>query len=645
MRPVASATVSAFGFVVVAAIVAACGSSPSNDTGFPTPDGGKSSSGGSSGGSGGDGSVGTFGDGSTSDSGQVVPPPKGCDSSCAAAGGSCQNNVCVITENPGGVSTSTQTQLQNGGNADATFQWLYPYDNTVFPRGLLPPTFQFNGTAADAMYVHITSAGLDYKGYFAPSGTPLRQALPAASWSAIVEAAGPLPDQLKVQVTKSSSGQVTGPITETWPVAQGNIRGTIYYETYNSTLAGGVGGVGIMQIAPGATKPVPLKSGCANVCHTASADGSTLVASGGSALAFEASASYDLKNNAAVMFASADDRFSYGGLYPDGTFSMSATNFRTWLGKVSGLYDTSTGAAIAASGWDGVVKYGGTTAFSPDGTQLAFIHEPSAAGGGHTISKMDFTRNSYTFANLVDLATDSGHLLAWPAFTPDSKWVAYQAETPGTCPDGQGGTSTAGDFETDCNSHSDLSIVDVATKSTHRLDALDGYTGSGTTSYLPAGDPDLNFAPTFLPEAVGGYFWVVFTSHRAYGNLLASMAPGSDGTPDEVGQLWVAAIDLNPTDGADPSHPAFYLDAQEITADNLRGFWVLPPCQAQGASCTSGDQCCEGFCRPSGNGGPLECVPPPGGCSNEYEKCTTSSDCCDSVDQCINGYCAQPAAQ
>ncbi len=640
MRPTASASVTAFALVLVAAIVAACGSGGSTDTGFPATDGGHGGSSGSSSGGSSDGSIGTFGDGSTKDSGPVVPPPKGCDSSCGAAGGSCQSNVCVITENPGSVAPTTVTQLQGGGTADSTFKWLYPYDATVFPRGLLPPTFQFDGTSADATYVHVTSAGLNYKGYFGPITAPLRQALPAASWSAIIEAAGPLPDQLQVEITKISSGQVTGPITEHWPVAQGNIRGTIYYETYNSALA--AGGLGIMQIAPGATHPVALKSGCANVCHTASADGSTLVASGGSALAFEASASYDLKNNAAVKFKAPDDRYSYGGLYPDGTFAMSATNYRTWFGLVSGLRDTTSGALIAAPGWDGVLKHSGTPAFSPDGKQMAFIHEDKDQG--HTIAKMDFARSNYTFSNLIDLATDSSHQLAWPSYTPDGKWVAYQAETPGSCTSG-GQASTAGPFETDCNSHGDLFIVDIASQTSHRLDALDGYTGSGTTSYLPAGDPDLNFAPTILPEAVGGYFWVVFTSHRAYGNILPSMAPGSDGTPDEIGQLWVAAIDLNGNVATDPSHPAFYLDAQEITADNLRGFWVLPPCQAQGSSCTSGDQCCDGFCRPSGNGGPLECVPPPGGCSNEYEKCTTASDCCNSSDQCINGFCAQPAAQ
>jgi hypothetical protein len=147
---------------------------------------------------------------------------------------------------------------------------------------------------------------------------------------------------------------------------------------------------------------------------------------------------------------------------------------------------------------------------------------------------------------------------------------------------------------------------------------------------------------------VGGYFWVVFTSHRSYGNSLASEADlpmdPATGMPafDALGKLWVAAIDINATAGKDPSHPAFYLDGQELQADNLRGFWVLNPCQANGASCTSGDECCGGFCQPGGGGGDV-CTNTSGGCSNLYESCSTASDCCNAGDLCINNKCALPA--
>jgi hypothetical protein len=155
-----------------------------------------------------------------------------------------------------------------------------------------------------------------------------------------------------------------------------------------------------------------------------------------------------------------------------------------------------------------------------------------------------------------------------------------------------------------------------------------------------------------LAEAVGGYFWAIFTSHRSYGSLMASKQSsmgiqfGScyNVNGDEAdGKLWVAAIDIGAKPGTDPSHPAFYLDGQELQADNLRGYWVLPACLDVGKGCSSGDQCCSGFCRGEKGNMPV-CVTKPTGCSMEFESCTSSSDCCTSGDLCINGRCAMPAA-
>jgi hypothetical protein len=492
---------------------------------------------------------------------------------------------------------------------------------------------QFAGDASDAEYVHITSTNIDYKGYFAGGAKgAVRLALTQQGWDAVLAAVGAT-DTVKVAVTKISGSSLTGPISESWTIAQGSLRGTIYYETYDSaiitkatdggvvsTLVNGlvaeVTGIGIMRIQPGATQPTPLKAGCGNVCHSASADGSTLV----SATSLLTSVSYDLKTDASTILRQDNDHFTYGGLYPDGTFLMSDTNFRESTNTTSQLFDTKTGANIAAPGWDGVIKSAGTTSFAPDGTQMAFVHEDVS---GHVLAKMDFAVGTKTFSNLVDLATDPNGYVGWPAFTPDGKSVVYHS-----------GSNAA--FETDLDATGDVYIVDVATKTVHRLDALDGYTSSGTSTYLPAGDAHLNFAPTVLPEAVGGYFWTVFTSHRSYGNL----APSKAGA-DQDGKLWVAALDIGAPAGQDVSQPAFYLDGQELKADNLRGFWVLPPCAQNGGTCTSGDQCCSGFCR--GSGGALMCVNKPPGCSNQYESCTTSSDCCTAGEPCINGRCALPA--
>ncbi len=505
-----------------------------------------------------------------------------------------------------------------GGHGDPAFAFVYPYDKTIFPRGLLPPTLQFeDGTPPDAMYVRVSFPGLEYQGFFGPSN-PARIVFSPTVWEAIGLASNGAKDAVRVEVTKMTGGVVAGPVTENWTIATGSLKGTIYYETYGSTILGGPLSVGIMQIQPGAGVPKMVKNGCGNVCHTASADGSTLVA----ATSLLASASYDLKNGVSTINALGGDGFTYGGIYPDGSFVISASHYRTWLNNPSRLYDTKTGVNIVTPSWDGVVTNGGTPAFSPDGTKVVFNHEDlDTSGAGHTLALMDYDATAKSFSKLVDLATDPAYTLAWPAFTPDAKWVVYHA-----------GSNAA--FETDMGAVGDLYYANVATHKVARLDALDGYDQGNV--YLPDNDAHLNFAPTVLPVAAGGYFWVVFTSHRSYGNTLPSMD-----NMDQNGKLWVAAFDQSPTPGQDPSHPAFFLDGQETSADNLRGFWVLNPCAADGNNCASGDDCCGGFCR-ADDGGPLTCVPPPGGCSNEFESCKTASDCCSAGFQCINAHCAQP---
>jgi hypothetical protein len=187
------------------------------------------------------------------------------------------------------------------------------------------------------------------------------------------------------------------------------------------------------------------------------------------------------------------------------------------------------------------------------------------------------------------------------------------------------------------------------------LDALNGYGASGT-AYLPTGpnnhtsDTTLNYEPTVNPAPSGGYAWVVFTSRRLYGNVATIDPMTSDPRsykyrdPSQITtkKLWVAAIDLNAPPGTDPSHPAFYLPAQELQAGNARGYWVLDPCHPDGSSCQFGDQCCGGYCQPAGQGGALVCASMTNTCSQDGEKCATASNCCDPVAQCINGYCATP---
>ena len=94
------------------------------------------------------------------------------------------------------------------------------------------------------------------------------------------------------------------------------------------------------------------------------------------------------------------------------------------------------------------------------------------------------------------------------------------------------------------------------------------------------------------------------------------------------------------------SHPAFYLPAQELLAGNARGFWVLDPCKDDGASCATGDQCCNGYCSDDGSGA-LICAnePPAGSCSLAQERCEVDEDCCDPIHDCINNFCTIPGPE
>lgn len=224
--------------LVATAFIVACGG----------PTRGKTSDGG---GGGGDGS------GATGDAGNPGPVCDDAACACMAAAGMWDDTKCTLTENPGGVGSGAQGSLTGGGNADSAFKFLYPYDQTVFPRGLLAPTLQFAGAAPTAVLLRITAPTVDYTGWFGASN-PGRVTPSNAMWTAITMAAT-ASDPLTVKVTKLSGGAVTGPVTESWKVAQGSLRGVIYYETYGSPLLGGIASVGAkFRSGSDASKYVPV---------------------------------------------------------------------------------------------------------------------------------------------------------------------------------------------------------------------------------------------------------------------------------------------------------------------------------------------------------------------------------------------------
>jgi hypothetical protein len=293
--------------------------------------------------------------------------------------------------------------------------------------------------------------------------------------------------------------------------------------------------------------------------------------------------------------------------------------------KPSTMYDTNTGATISFTGL--TTEYAMMPMFSPDGKHIVYNDAPAADAGidGHTLTVMDFDLASKTFSNPKQIFHDAKKFPGWPFFTPDSAQVIFSL----------GNTNNFASEEPPAGMlvyAAELYVVDVATAMSHRLDETSGYDSTGN-EYLPfpGRDENLDFYPTVNPVSAGGYFWVYFTSRRSYGNLY----PGLNGEgAKDVGTkaIWVSAIDINPTPGTDPSHPAFYLPGQELGSGNLRAFAVLAPCQPNGATCESGYDCCGGACTMGKCGVPAACA-------NTDDKCSATIPCCNPTDLCIGGYC------
>ncbi|HEY2511583.1 MAG TPA: hypothetical protein VGI39_12030, partial [Polyangiaceae bacterium] len=146
---------------------------------------------------------------------------------------------------------STKNGLANPGSTDAGTQglaFLYPYDKTVWPRGMLAPLLMWTWAPgdADAIAIHLstTSGSFTWTGTFAPpavlAGKPfLRHPIPQDVWDMATNTAGGktpggVADDLTVTLTVAKNGVGYGPINQTWKVAPARLSGTVYYNSYGT---------------------------------------------------------------------------------------------------------------------------------------------------------------------------------------------------------------------------------------------------------------------------------------------------------------------------------------------------------------------------------------------------------------------------
>jgi hypothetical protein len=376
------------------------------------------------------------------------------------------------------------------------------------------------------------------------------------------------------------------------------------------------------------------------------------------------------------------------------TFPRRPNNFPLVEGAdVARMIDTATDQVMNAPGLD-AANYMWMPQFSPDGDKVVFNHAKAGSNGTDRteLAIMDYNYDTNTFSNLRvivragefapgkpagdyaplgagagpqpygvnmcadpapgDAASAVGTVVggscdgpcypAWPFFTPDGKGVVFSLTSEPDFAQAFPGR--------DVPAKSDLWYVDTETLEVVRMD--------NANRGLQPIDEINNYYPTMLPIAVGGYYWMFWTAVRDYGHIVHGRdpnAPSNSVLEAEKKRIWVTAIkpkamldpndELNPPPGplTDPSAPGFYVDGQSISG-NVRAFAALNPCLDNGATCTSGLDCCCGYCTvPDGAAtGTCSCEPP--ACAKTNEKCETSADCCppegdEPQNSCIGGFC------
>ena len=514
-----------------------------------------------------------------------------------------------LHSDPGNLGPGLVGSFDGATSADPSLAVVYPYDQTVFPRGLLGPELQWNGGGASDVYrLRIASDTFEYEAFF-NAAAPSRYAFPTAPVDVWTKLTTSVTGALQMNLQRWDGTQAYQGKNYTWRVASANLAGTIYY---TALAANG----DILRLTPGASAPEsflkPSTPGRCIACHTVSSNGQRIVAGfdGGASPwgVFDAATGnqlYDSGQASGFQAMSPNGDFVLWRHWSDGGFNSEGAL------RLSTSSDSNVLATLQTDG----VHAPSHPAWSHDGTRLALSTRFDGNGLDFTSSNLwltNVTTSPPQFSDVKKIIDNdaSRPTVTFPSFSPDSKWIAFMRATMARTQSALG----------------ELWLTD-GNGTAMPLDALNG------TGYLgsdPNGDAHRSFEPSFLPLASGGYFWVVFSTTRAYGN--------HTGTGNRL-QLWVAAIEQNPQPGQDPSHPAFWLPGQNLASLNMRGQWARAVCKPTGATCEAGYDCCDGFCLDSGQG-PV-CATKPAGCSPLGSACQTSDDCCTLGNQCINGFCSQ----
>lgn len=501
---------------------------------------------------------------------------------------------------------ATLAALDGATTADPSLKILYPYDKTVFPRGVGGPVLQWNGAINSDVYrIKANSASFSLTAYTTGTGTNGEYTfptLPADVWTKLTDSTV---GTVTVDVQRFSAGTAYKPVTSTWTIAGANLKGTVYYTRLVQ------GDSFVRRIEPGKAAEAFLQrqGETCIACHSVSNNGERIVAGiNGGASPWGV---WDARTGARLYQSTKASGFQ--AISPDGSHVL----WRHWNGGGFGsdgyllLSKFDNDAEVARFTPPMGTGQPSHPVWSPDGKTIALGMRTSGNGLDYrdsTLALVDVSlAGTPSFANFRRIVSPDAtyRVVTNPTFTPDSKWVGFMRANKSRGSD----NDSLGELW--------LSNLDGTTQI-----PLDLANGAGV---LPA--KNRNFGPSFHPIAAGGYFWVAFYASRPWGHKFTGANR----------QLWIAAVNANPSAGGDPSHPAFYIGGQETNSINERPQFAVPPCKKSGETCESGYECCDGkFCR-ADTSGKLTCQEPKG-CAQIGDSCKQDSDCCSGL-PCIGGTC------
>lgn len=403
-----------------------------------------------------------------------------------------------------------------GGEVAHTDLWTYPQDNVNLPRNTPGITFQWTDVGASAARIHFRSAITDLTVYT----TDTEWTADATTWALIAgtNAGGSVAVDL---------GLVVG--GEVWTqsivlnVNRMDGEGVIYYW---STSAAGImravyGGQPTEFITP------EITGHACQGCHAVQGDVIAFTYDGADGpLGVRTLDGDEIVDDDAMIFT------TFKAYSPDGAYLLAVNN-----GSLL-LYDTSDYHLITTIPTDG---YATQPDWSPDGTRVAYVLADTNSADffftGGKIAVMEWAGSpAYFGASTVLYDPEDATNAYYPAWSPDSEWLAFDVSTEDSYDD-----ATA-------------DVWVIAGDGGTPIELVNANITDGLTNSMPRWGP--------LPD--DDVLWLAFSSKRAYGNLVT-------GNP----QIWVSGFDpAKAAAGEDPTWPAFWLPGQDVNQNNHFPFWT-----------------------------------------------------------------------